>query len=279
MVVAGWARLSRQITYYEFLPALLGDNPLPAYTAYDPHVDPSVSAAFSGAAFRVGHTMQTSEFLRLSDDGTSLPGGPLPLQNSFFNSQPLLSEGIEPYLLGMIQQQANEVDTEEIDALRNFLFGPPGAGGMDLASINIQRGRDLGLPDYNQARVDFGLAPVSSFDQITSDPTLSAALAAVYGTVDKVDLWVGGLAEAHVPGGTVGELFATIIADQFRRARDGDRFWFENNQFPPSELDQIRATTLSDLVLRNTSIAALPDNVFSNGHLAGGSRTGWVGGQ
>ena len=149
--------------------------------------------------------MQTSEFLRLNEDGASLAGGPLPLQQSFFNSQPLLTDGIEPYLLGMIQQQANEVDTEEIDALRNFLFGPPGAGGMDLASINIQRGRDLGLPDYNQARIDFGLRPGHQLrrDHVRSD-ALAAAWRPFTARSTRSIIWVGGLAEDHVSGGTVG---------------------------------------------------------------------------
>lgn len=44
-----------------------------------------------------------------------------------------------------------------IDDVRNFLFGPPGSGGMDLPALNIQRSRDMGLPSYNQARLDFGL--------------------------------------------------------------------------------------------------------------------------
>jgi len=43
--------------------------------------------------------------------------------------------------------------------VRNFLFGPPGAGGFDLASLNIQRGRDHGLPSYNGARCLMGLTP------------------------------------------------------------------------------------------------------------------------
>ena len=253
----------QQITYNEFLPAMLGSDPLTAYTGYNVNVDPSISAVFSGAAFRIGHSMQASEVLRLDDTGTSLPGGPLSLANSFFNSQPILDDGIEPYLLGLIDQQANEVDTQVIDDMRNFLFGPPGAGGLDLAAINIQRGRDLGLPSYNQARADFGLPLVTSFSQITSDPTLAGMLQSIYGSVDEVDLWVGGLAEDHVSGGTVGELFAAIVADQFQRSRDGDRFWFENGQFTQTDLDDIHATTLADLILRNTSITSVSGNVFT----------------
>lgn len=49
----------------------------------------------------------------------------------------------------------------------------------------------------------------------------------LYKDVNKIDLWVGGILETKEGP---GEVFKTIIADQFRRIRDGDRFWFENNQ-------------------------------------------------
>ena len=79
-------------------------------------------------------------------------------------------------------------------------------GGLDLAAINIQRGRDHGLPDYNQARVDFGLAPVAVFSDITSDAAMQAELQSLYGSVNDVDVWIGALAEDHLPGAIVGEL-------------------------------------------------------------------------
>lgn len=43
----------------------------------------------------------------------------------------------------------------------------------------------------------------------------------------NIDVWVGGLLETKEGP---GELFATIIEDQFRRIRDGDRFWYRNKQ-------------------------------------------------
>ena len=86
-------------------------------------------------------------------------------------------------------------DTMVIDELRNFLFGPPGAGGFDLASLNIQRGRDHGLADYNSVREAYGLPRAVGFEDVSLDPGVQERLAAAYGDVDAVDLWVGGLAE------------------------------------------------------------------------------------
>ena len=253
------------ITYNEYLPLLLGSVAIPAYSGYNPAVDPSISALFSAAAFRLGHTQLFSDFLRLDVSGQSLPGGPLPLRDAFFTVDPIHDDGIEPFLRGLAAQQAQEADAHIIDDVRNFLFGPPGSGGMDLASLNIQRGRDMGLPSYNQARIDFGLAPVTSFSQITSDTAVQAALESIYGSVDDIDVWVGGIAEDHAPGSLIGPLFQRIVADQFQRSRDGDRYWFENGQFTATELTTIRNTSLSSLIERNTDIVGLPSNVFTTG--------------
>src|SRR4029079_6656793 len=104
-----------------------------------------------------------------------------------------------------------------VDDVRDFLFGPPGAGGFDLAALNIQRGRDHGLADYNAGRVAYGLRPVTDFDQITRNPEVQAALREVYHDVNEIDLWVGGLAEDHVPGTSVGPLIQRIVSQQFSR--------------------------------------------------------------
>ena len=79
--------------------------------------------------------------------------------------------------------------------------------------------------------------------------------------MDKVDLWVGGLAENHVNGGSMGQTFTKIIADQFQRLRDGDRFFYMN-QFHGAQLAAIQNTSLADIIARNTRTTNLQDNVF-----------------
>jgi hypothetical protein len=258
------------ITYNEFLPSLLGKSAVGRYSGYDSGVDPSMSNEFAAAAFRYGHSLLDGELPRLNNDGTSTSAGPITLQSAFFNTgvfNPSLSnhEGdIDPFLKAAATGTAQEVDLLVVDDVRNFLFGPPGAGGLDLASLNIQRGRDHGLADYNTVREAYGLARVRSFDQITSDPAVQAKLRTLYGTVDSIDLWVGGLAETHAPGASVGPLFQRIITDQFTRLRAGDRHWYESI-FTGDDLNRLRSTHLSDVIARNTSLTTLQRNVFFSG--------------
>ena len=207
--------------------------------------------------------MLSSTLVRLNPDGTEFEGGNLALADAFFSPEEITEHGIDSLLRGLASNYAQEIDNMVVDDVRNFLFGPPGAGGFDLASLNIQRGRDHGLPDYNQARVDMGLAPVTSFSQITSDPVVASRLEALYGNVNNIDVWVGGLAEDHVAGGSVGELIRTVLVDQFERIRDGDRFWYQRTMFG-EQLRRIENTTLADIIQRNTDITGLQDNVFQD---------------
>lgn len=248
------------ITYNEFLPALLGNQAISRYQGYDSSVDPTIANEFSTAAYRFGHSTINDEVEFFDNDGRAVSDA-ITLAEAFLNPQLLEETGIDTLLKYEASTQAQEVDLEVVDSLRNALFGPPGSGGLDLAALNIQRGRDHGLSDYNSTRQAYGLRAVNSFAEITSDVELQGKLESLYGDVNNIDLWVGLLAEDHVRGASVGELTQTIIVDQFERLRDGDRFWYETT-FSGSELRQLQQTSLSDVIERNTTVTGLQDNVF-----------------
>lgn len=248
------------ITYREFLPALLGPMALRSYRGYNPHVNPGIATEFSTAAYRIGHTLINDDVKLLDNDAREVDE-PLALADAFFNPSVLKAFGPGPLIKYLATDNAQEVDARLVGGLRNFLFGPPGAGGFDLASLNIQRGRDHGLADYNRTRAAYGLPRVTVFAQITRDVNLQAKLASLYGSVDSIDLWIAGLCEDHAPGSSVGPTFQRIIADQFERIRDGDSNWYAL-RFAGAQLQEIERTRLSDIIRRNTEITKIQDNVF-----------------
>lgn len=148
-----------------------------------------------------------------------------------------------------------------VDGVRNMLFAMPGMTfGLDLASLNIQRGRDHGLPTYNAMRLALGLGAVAYGDgTFLSDAEMR--LDDVYADVDDIDLWVGLLSEVHHGDGMIGETTYAILFDQFRRLKHGDAFWYEDD-LSAELLAEIDATLLSDIILRNTDIAWMQSDVF-----------------
>ena len=255
--------LMQVITYEEYLPALLGENALEPYRGYRYEVDASISNVFSSAIYRYGHSAVSPQLLRIGANGQPTRDGPLVLREAFFTPQTIIEQGgIEPILRGLSMQRCESIDPYVINDLRNFLFGPPGSGGFDLVSLNIQRGRDHGLADYNSVRTALGLAPKATFAEISSDPNLVARLRRAYSSVDDIDVWVGALAEDPLPGAMVGELIYTIVKEQFEALRDGDRYWYERS-FPRHVVRALRATRLADVIRRNTNIdEELHDDVF-----------------
>lgn len=250
----------QKITYDEFLPSILGENAMPDYRGYQADVNPGIANEFSTAAFRFGHSMLGNDIEFLDNDGEEIFEA-MELRDSFFNPVVLYETDIDPLLKYLASDNAQEIDPIVVDDVRNFLFGEPGQGSFDLASLNIQRGRDHGLADYNTVREAYGLERITSFDQITSDPALQAKLASTYGSVDNIDLWIGGLAEDHLPDSSMGETFTAILVDQFVRLRAGDRFWYQYS-LPNRLVQQIENTTLADIIRRNTDITKLQENVF-----------------
>lgn len=138
---------------------------------------------------------------------------------------------------------------------------------LDLGALNIQRGRDHGLPSYPAWRRFCNLSVPTTFDGFRwemPDPSVRERLRQVYGHPDNVDLFVGGVLEEPMRGALVGPTFACLISDQFQRLRDGDRFWYENKAyFTPSQVAQLQRASLARILCDNSdNMTHVPRDAF-----------------
>ncbi len=263
----------QKITYQDFLPIILGqefyNNNLLPYDGYDSTVEPTVSNAFAAAAYRYGHSQVRPEFSRLGPGYQPIPEGPLALVDAFFNTSHVRQLGTDSLLRGLLQKNARRVNEFLNSILTNRLFADDeNSPGLDLASLNIQRGRDHGLPTYlvwKQWAKRYCLVESEFRNQLTQIRLLQT-----YGSLDNVDLFVGGLAEKPLPGGLVGAVFACIFADTFKAVRDGDRFYYENADanttlFNQAQRDQLARSSLSRVICDNTGISQIQPNAFLAG--------------
>jgi peroxidase len=254
-----------KITYDEFLKALLGPfAPTGFQHEFDGDVSPRVAAEFSTALFRVGHTLLSSDIMVGKDSQQES----ITLVEAFSNAAFIRNkpENVGRLLRGLSVQPCQEVDSMIIEDVRTFLFlPPPQPVGLDLAAMNIQRGREQGLPGYNRVRQAYGLTPVTQFSQISSDPVVQAKLAQAYATVDDIDAWVGGICEDHLAGANVGALIAAALVDQFSRLRDADRLWPTRDPdiiANPFIAKFLAGVTFGKLIRLNTEEKDTPLHVF-----------------
>lgn len=279
---------------------------LPAFVTYDAGLNSNITIEYAESAFRFGHS-QLRETIDTIDPSGGITGQIVKyaLEDAFLNPTQFANVGAGAILSGMSEQVSNETDEFVTPALQQSLLGQP----LDLAAINIARGRDLGIPTLNQTRaaiynalstdnsttISVGeLAPYVSWADFQShmahpdavvnfiaayafDGDLTAASAAVNdaefmngGNQDfnKIDLWIGGLAEAHVYGGILGSTFNAIFLDQMERLQDGDRFYY----FYRLDAALLQTTNLNneiinqqfkDIIERNTGARHLGGDVMS----------------
>nr|CAD7200690.1 unnamed protein product [Timema douglasi] len=161
----------------------------------------------------------------------------------------------DQYVLGLINQVAQSMDSLVTQEVTNHLFQRSNQPwGMDLASINLQRAREHGVPGYNQFREWCGLTRMDNFSSLLHVMANSTVhrYNDMYDHPDDIDLWSAGVAENSLPGSMVGPTFNCIIARTFKKLKIGDRFWYENknlpNSFTPDQLSEIQKVRLSRLL-------------------------------
>lgn len=260
--------INQHVTYNEWLPRVLGWNAINLYElnllsegyydGYDHHCDPTLLNEI-GIVFRFGHTLLKPAFERM-DGIFAKRDPPVKLSDHFFNPDLLYQPGmLDEIMRGLTTVSIETFDQFLTSEVTNHLFEEKEKrfSGLDLASLNIQRGRDHGLQTYNEYRVLCNLTRARSFEDLSREVArpIIDRLKRTYDHVDDIDLFTGGLIETPLHGGLLGPTFGCIMGIQFRNFRKCDRFWYENIdplvRFTDSQLTEIRKVTLSRILCDN----------------------------
>ena len=264
----------QNVVYSEYLPMLLGEGQIKQFSAFDPSVDNSIINEWTTVAFRFGHDQASDEQLKISNNG----------EVDFFNITEVSRLGnagqtfrtieeLGDWTLGQLTQLSQEIDGRVSPQLRDNLFAVPNPNGPDrflkfnLPLLDIHRGRDHGVSDYNQLRAGLGLSTYSSFEEFASANGLSQErldqLKSVYNDISELDSIVGGLLEAKVPGSQLGETFTILNVMQFERTRAGDEFFFTNRfKDSPEIIEQVKNTSMNSILNRLGIISHDHGNAF-----------------
>ena len=249
------------ITFNEYLPSIGID--LSDYSGYNSSVNPQLSNEYILlAAFATGSQMADG-WLQFDEGLNESTSGHLDLRDGFWTTSSLIDAGgIDTTIRGAAYDNQREMDLAVNPSLRNLMSGAMWGGWMDDCAMDIQRGRDRGLTDYNSLREGLGLERVTNWGDISSNVDSQQKLAEAYPDVDSIDAYIGVMAEDRLESSIYGQTQQMLVLDQFKRIRDADRFWYENDAELTSLTSEFNSLRLSDIILRNSEIESIQCNVF-----------------
>jgi len=258
----------QHITYDEYLPHIIN---LQHYKGYDKTSDPSIINSFSTAAFLFSDS-QLPEYINQDTNEFVKRFEPIKFQETFFNREPVNDNGIEPTIYGILSEKANEVDNHfSYSVGRKFLVRPGEEFENDLMAINIQAGRDHGIPTYGYFRKVCGLSRLDTWNDLSQLmlPESVKSFSRIYSNPNDIDLYAAAISEKHVKGLQVGETFECILKRQFEALRNGDRLFYQRpGVFSEAQLKAIKKIKLSSILCANLEdiVAVQLDSFLVSNH-------------
>ncbi|XP_037084828.1 peroxidase-like [Pollicipes pollicipes] len=266
IVAAEW----QHILYNEWLPIVVGFEYADAHgllplqsgfsNYYDPNIDPSISNSFASAAFRFGHNMVRDMYDLIDANGQVFQV--VNVSTTFFEPT-VVAQSLVGHARTLVARRSETSDTNMAPAIHEMLFTTNFLFGLDLLSLNIQRGRDHGTPTYAQVLDACGIARVQFWGDLNRvmDSQVIDRLRSVYDDPRDVDLFIGGAIERRAPGAQVGPTFQCLVGQQFFDLRFGDRFFYDNggfaHSFTPAQLAEIRKSSWARIMCDKPSVLNL----------------------
>jgi peroxidase len=265
------------IVYNEFLETLIG-KPLMEYfelqpkksgfSTYNERVDPGSIQAVIVAASRYGHSQKSPKFDVLLQPQDKHPSYSFQLRDSFFETSSVRFGHTDGLIRGMTTTRTMRVDSHFTVDLKDFLYHIRTDNfGRDLPALNIQRGRDHGIPGYvHYLEYCYDVQVKEWSDLYRFIPCeVVDKLRTHYKHVQDLDLFVGGVSEFLLPSGAVGPTFGCLIGIQFYNFKFGDRFFYEHGDhsgsFSIEQLDNMRAvSSLSNTICKTTGVESMQKN-------------------
>lgn len=253
----------QHVVYKEFLPTFLA----PSVVKYleDPVFAVRVEAVtfneFNHAVFRMFHGFIPTEMQIIAANGSVT----VKTIHEMTTTKPFdyLPSYYDDVVRGLVMQGIN-METYDPNMMRD-LFNPPGRPGGDLASLDILRGRDHGLPPYVEVlKLVNKMGTFKRFEDLS--PYMSAEniklLRENYEAVEDVDLLVGAWLENPMEGTLLGATPQMVFVKQFLRLKAADPYFYTNSMAPKpftaKQLKEIKKATTNQLICLNTGVITVP---------------------
>ncbi|XP_021347800.1 myeloperoxidase-like [Mizuhopecten yessoensis] len=258
--------LIQSITYSRWIPSVLGPTTVGDYGllltdshTYNDTLNGGILLPFTTAALRYGHTLIRDTVDHVDENNTIFASHDL--DDVFFVTNPVFYD-ISSISRGMVTRPSKLPDAHFVPAIDHLLFKNNHPFGFDLGALNIQRGRDHGLPGYVQYLEFCGHPKPTSFSDLPfHNSSFQTILSTAYSHVEDIDLFVGGASEDNLLDGEVGPTFACLLAEQFHRLRYGDRFWYQHD-LSDDQIDNVEKVELSKILCEVFDLDEIQTNAF-----------------